>query len=75
MEKFNDWFLALCGALGSIGAWIVKRLYSRIDDLTDRVDEVEKKILTKEDLAQVNQTTNMILEHLLSHRATEQDDD
>lgn len=77
MEKFNDWFLALCTAIASIGAWVVKRLFGRIDKLENRVDDVERNLLTRDDLESslepLKDTNNLILSHLLEHRGSEKD--
>lgn len=75
MDKFTDIIVAVSTALIGMGAWIVKRLFGRIDKLEDRVDGVEKNLLTKQELDDslepIRETNNMILKHLLEHRGSE----
>ena len=75
MEKLSDIVYWLLGIIASIGAWIVKRLFGRIDTLEERVDDIECTQLTKEDLDSslepIRDTNTMILNHLLEHRRTE----
>ena len=75
MDKFTDIIVAVSTALIGMGAWIVKRLFGRIDKLEDRVDGVEKNLLTKQELDDslepIRETNNMILKHLLEHRGAE----
>ncbi len=49
-DKLNDWLLALCTGLAGICAYIVKRLFGRIDRLEDRTDSLERSLLTRDDL-------------------------
>ncbi len=74
MEKINEFAIAVFTALVSMGAFIVKKLYYRIDKLEDQVDTIEKNLLTKDDLEQIKDTQNLILQHLLEHRNTEDND-
>jgi len=50
----------------------VRMLFKRIDRLENRVDGVERTLLTKEDLDSglepIRETNLMILKHLLEHR-------
>jgi hypothetical protein len=75
VEKFNEWFLALCTFLAGGVAFIVKRLFGRIDRLEERVDDVERSLLTRENLDDslepLKNSNNLILSHLLEHRGTE----
>ena len=75
VEKFNEWFLALCTFLAGGLAFIVKRLFGRIDRLEERADSLERSILTREDLDSslepLKATNQLILSHLLEHRGTE----
>ncbi len=75
MDKLSDTVYWLFGAIASITAWIVKRLFGRIDMLEERVDDIERTQLTKEDLDSslepIRDTNTMILTHLLEHRKTE----
>ncbi len=71
MEKINEFAIAVFTALVSMGAFIVKKLYYRIDKLEDQVDTIERNLLTKSDLEQIKETQTLILQHLLEHRNTE----
>jgi len=74
-DKLNDWLLALCTGLAGICAYIVKRLFGRIDRLEDRTDSLERSLLTRDDLDSslepLKATNQLILSHLLEHRGTE----
>ena len=74
-NKLNEWFLALCTMLAGGVAFIVKRLFGRIDRLEERADSLERSILTREDLDSslepLQATNQLILTHLLEHRGTE----
>ena len=71
MDKVSDLIITITTALVAMGAWIVKRLFGRIDKLEDRVDGVEKNLLTKQELDDslepIRETNNMILKHLLQN--------
>jgi len=75
VDKLNEWFLALCTMLAGGVAFIVKRLFGRIDRLEERADSLERSILTREDLDSslepLQATNQLILSHLLEHRGTE----
>ena len=75
MDKLNEWFLALCTFLAGIVAFIVKRLFGRIDRLEERTDSLERSLLTRDDLDSslepLKATNQLILSHLLEHRETE----
>ena len=75
MEKLTEWVLALCAAIASGIAWAIKRLFGRLDILENRLDLVEREQLTKADLRSslkpLQETTNLVLNHLLDHRNTE----
>ena len=78
MDKINEFIIATFTALGAMGAFIVKKLYNRIDKLEDQVDAqdkyIERNLLTKDDLNQIKETQNLILQHLLEHRNKEGSD-
>ena len=75
MEKLSEWVLALSAAIASGIAWAIKRLFGKMDVLETRLDLVERTQLTKEDLKTtlkpLQETTNLVLNHLLDHRNTE----
>jgi len=72
LEKIQEYFVAVATAFLGMGAWIVRMLFKRIDRLENRVDGVERTLLTKEDLDSglepIRETNLMILKHLLEHR-------
>ena len=75
MEKLTEWFLIMSAAIGSGIAWAIKRLFGKMDVLETRLDLCERSQLTKEDLKTtlkpLQETTNLVLNHLLDHRNTE----
>ena len=75
IDKLNDVVFWLLGIIASIGAWIVNRLFGRLDALEERVDEAERTLLTRENLEDslepLKATNQLILTHLLEHRGTE----
>jgi hypothetical protein len=75
MEKLTEWVLALSAAIASGIAWAIRRLFGKMDTLETRLDLVERDQLTKEDLKTtlkpLQETTNLVLNHLLDHRNTE----
>ena len=75
MEKLTEWVLALSAAIASGIAWAIKRLFGKMDVLETRLDLCERTQLTKEDLKTtlkpLQETTNLVLNHLLDHRNTE----
>ena len=75
IDKLNDVVFWLLGVIASIGAWIVNRLFGRLDALEERVDEAERTLLTRENLEDslepLKNSNNLILSHLLEHRGTE----
>ena len=74
MDKINEFLAAAFTVTVSTIAWVIKKMFSRIERLEDKVDHVERNLLTREDLEQIKDTQNLILQHLLEHRKTEQDD-
>ena len=74
-NKLNEWFLAVSTGLAGIVAFIVKRLFGRIDRLEERADSLERSLLTRDDLDSslepLKTTNQLILSHLLEHRGTE----
>jgi len=74
MDKINEFLAAAFTVTVSTIAWVIKKMFSRIERLEDKVGHVERNLLTREDLEQIKDTQNLILQHLLEHRKTEQDD-
>ena len=79
MDKLNEWLLAVCTGFAGICAYIVRRLFGRIDRLEERTDSLERSLLTREDLDSslepLKATNQLILSHLLKHRETESKDE
>ena len=74
MDRVSDMMIAVCTAVGAMGAFIVKKIWGRMDKLEKRIQFVERKLLTKDDLDQIKDTQNLILQSLLEHRNTENTD-
>ena len=78
MDKITEFLAVAIGAITTMGGFLVKKLWSRVDSLEGQVDEqdryIERKLLTKEDLMPIRDTLNLILQHLLEHRTTEDKD-
>jgi cell shape-determining protein MreC len=75
IDKLSEAVFWLLGIIASIGAWVVNRLFGRLDTLEERVDEAERTLLTRENLEDslepLKNSNNLILSHLLEHRGTE----
>ena len=74
MEKLNEFIVATTTAILGMGGFIVKKLHNRIDKIEVKVDSMENKLLTRDDIQQISDTQTLILKHLLEHRATENTD-
>jgi len=74
VDKLTEWFLALCTGLAGICAFTVKRIWGRIDSLENQMIILERNLITREDLVQIQDTQKLILQSLLEHRATEKTD-
>ena len=74
MEKLDQIFIATVSALGALGGFIIKKLHTRMD----RIEHMEKNIVDRKyletQLAPIRADLNLILSHLLEHRATETKD-
>jgi len=71
MEKINELLAAAFTITVSTIAWVIKKMWSRIDRLENNLADVEKNLLTREDIQQIKDTQTLILQHLLEHRKTE----
>ena len=49
----------------------MKKIFSRIERLENNLAEVERNLLTRDDIQGIKDTQNLILQHLLEHRKTE----
>ena len=74
MEKLDQIFIATVSALGAMGGFIIKKLHTRMDKIEYKVDDMDSKLLTRDDIKQISDTQTLILKHLLEHRATENTD-
>ena len=74
MDKITEFFIATLTALGAMGAFIIKKLHTRMDKIEYKVDDMDSKLLTRDDIQQISDTQTLILKHLLEHRATENTD-
>lgn len=78
MDKITEFLAVAITAIGAMGGFLVKKIWSKVDNLEAQVDEqdryIERKLLTKEDLMPIRDTLNLILQHLLEHRTTEDKD-
>ena len=62
MDKLNE---MLIGALAVVGGFVTKRIFNNQDSLSDRVADIEKNLLTKEDISHLERNMEMIVSHLI----------
>lgn len=62
MDKLNE---MLIGALAVVGGFVTKRVFNSHDKLSDRVANIEKNLLTKEDISHLERNVEMIVSHLI----------
>lgn len=62
MDKLNE---MLIGALAVVGGFVTKRVFNNHDSLSDRVADIEKNLLTKEDISHLERNMQMIVSHLI----------
>jgi len=62
VDKLNE---MLIGALAVVGGFITKRVFNNHDALSDRVADIEKNLLTKEDISHLERNVEMIVSHLI----------
>ena len=62
MDRLNE---MLIGALAVVGGFITKRVFNNHDSLSDRVADIEKNLLTKEDISHLERNVEMIVSHLI----------
>ena len=65
MERLNEIML---GSLTLIGGFVGKRIFTRQDSLEERINALEKVIVTKQDLDPIERNVDMILTHLLDKK-------
>jgi len=71
MDKINELLAAAFTITVSTIAWTAKKMFSRIERLENNLADVERNLLTREDIQQIKDTQTLILQHLLEHRKTE----
>ncbi len=74
VDKLSEFATATVASVIGMGAFIVRKLYFRIEKIETQVDEINRNLLTREDLVQIQDTQKVILQSLLDHRATEKND-
>jgi hypothetical protein len=55
----------LIGALTVVGGFVTKRVFNNHDSLSNRVADIEKNLLTKEDISHLERNMEMIVSHLI----------
>lgn len=63
MDRLNE---MLIGGITVIGGFLTKRIFSRQDQLDERISALEKLIVTKQDLDPIERNVDMILAHILN---------
>ena len=53
MEKIQEWFIALCTTLVALSAWIIRKLWGRLDRVEDQVNKLNAERITKQDLDKI----------------------
>ena len=74
MEKASEIIIGVTTALAGLCAYIVKKLWGRIDNLETQMVILERNLIRREDIEQLKDTQNLILQSLLEHRNTEKKD-
>ena len=68
MDKLQELLLTVSAALIGICAWIVKKLWTRLDTIETRVDDLYKDRLKKSDLDKIIDLQYLILQSLLNKK-------
>jgi cell division protein FtsB len=68
MEKIQEWFIVLCTTLVALSAWIVKKLWGRVDRLEDQLATLNAERITKQDLDKIINVQHLILQTMLSKK-------
>jgi hypothetical protein len=74
LDKLQELLLTVSATLIGICAWIVKKLWGRLDKLESRVDQLYVDRLKKSDLDKIVDLQHLILQNLLNKKH-EQDKD
>jgi hypothetical protein len=62
MERLNE---LIVGTLAVVGGILTNRIFKNQDSIRERVDALEKTIVTKEDLSPIERNIDIILTHIL----------
>ena len=71
MDKIQEWFIALCTRLEGLSAWIVKKLWGRVDTVEKQINQLHSDRITKQDLDKIINVQHLILQNLLSNKKKE----
>jgi len=65
MDRLNELLIA---GITVIGGFLTKRIFSRQDQLEERISALEKLIVTKQDLEPIERNVDMILNHIINKK-------
>ena len=65
MDRLNE---MLIGGFAVIGGFLTKRIFSRQDQLEERISALEKVVVTKDDLNPLQRNIEIILTHILDKK-------
>jgi len=68
LDKLQDLLLTVSATLAGLCAWIVKRLWGRIDKIESDIQTLQTQQLTKGDLDKIIDIQHLILQNLLSKK-------
>jgi len=71
MDRIQEWFIALCTTLVGLSAWIVKKLWGRVDTVEKQINQLHSDRITKQDLDKIINVQHLILQNLLSNKKKE----
>ena len=71
MERIQEWFIVLCTTLVGLSAWIVKKLWGRVDRVEKQISQLHTDRITKQDLDKIINVQHLILQNLLSNKKKE----
>tara|TARA_R110002020_G_scaffold273254_2_gene488346 strand:- start:1378 stop:1575 length:198 start_codon:yes stop_codon:yes gene_type:complete len=65
MDRLNEMALGFCAV---IGGFLGKAIWKRQEKLGDRLSDLEKLIVTKQDLEPIERNVDMILNHIINKK-------
>ena len=65
MDRLNE---LLIGGITLIGGFLGKAIWKRQEKLGDRLSDLEKLIVTKQDLEPIERNVDMILNHIINKK-------